>query len=131
MEFAKTEQKRLKALFTIVDRGGGQNVVSICRGLGVTYNLMFMGRGTANSQILNCLGLGETKKDIVLSVVTEDKMPNVLETFAEKLKLDKPGGGIAFAVPIMSVGGPITLQYISGLISALPGLDGTAPKNSG
>lgn len=128
LEFAKQNPRRIKALFTIVDRGLGKKVTELCQSMGVTYNLCFMGKGTANSDILNCLGLGETKKDVILSVVLEEKLPDVFNAFQKQLKLDKPGGGIAFAIPIMSVGGPITLQYISGLFQELPGIDGSLLK---
>lgn len=123
-EFAKQNPRRIKALFTIVDRGTGKKVTELCQSLGITYNLCFMGKGTANSDILNCLGLGETKKDVILSVVLEEKLSDVFDAFQKQLKLDRPGGGIAFAIPIMSVGGPITLQYISGLFKELPGIEG-------
>lgn len=60
------EVKRLKLMICIVDRGKGEKVAQLWRGYGARINLIFLGRGTANLEILNYLGLGETAKDLVL-----------------------------------------------------------------
>jgi hypothetical protein len=52
---------------------------------------------------------------MVLSVVTEDKVPNVMQKLLYKLDLDEPGNGIAFTIPIVGVSGPRVLRYISGI----------------
>ncbi len=107
-------KRRVKILVTIVDRGLGQRVVELCTREGSDFHLSFMGRGTANSEIMDILGLGESKKDIVLSVAAEEHLPGMMEALRAELELDQPGGGIAFTIPISSVGGPMTLQFISG-----------------
>lgn len=124
MEFEKTETpdpqyKRVKLLVTIVDRGKGKKIVELCKREFTTFHLALMGRGTAKSDILDYLGIGETEKDIVLSVVLEERLPRVLKLLEEEMDFDQPGHGIAFTIPISSVGGPITLQYISGLFSVI------------
>ena len=115
----KHNYRPIKLLITIVDRGVGKRVVEICDSLDVKYHLTFMGRGTAKSDILDYFGLAETQKDIIFSVVLEDKVRRVLRTLTSELELDHPGNGIAFTVPIVSVGGPLTLQLISGLYDML------------
>ncbi len=107
-------KKRIKILVTIVDRGQGQRVTEICTREGSDFHLSFMGRGTANSEIMDILGLGESKRDIVLSVAAEERLPAIMDRLRKELELDQPGGGIAFTIPISSVGGPMTLQFISG-----------------
>lgn len=111
----KAERKKIKLLITIVDRGKGAKIIDLCGKEYSTYHLSFMGRGTANSDLLDYLGIGETKKDIIFSVVLEDRLPRVMQMIDREMKLGKAGGGIAFTVPIASVGGPMTLQFISGL----------------
>lgn len=119
MEAAKNVHKRVKLLVTIVNRGKGGSVVELLKREYVMYNLSLMGRGTAKSHILDYLGLGETEKDIILSVVLEERLGRVLDVLGEELKLDTPGKGIAFTIPISSVGGPMTLQFISGMFDML------------
>jgi hypothetical protein len=116
------ERKRIKMLVTIVDRGKGAKVVELCGTEYSTFHLSFMGRGTANSDILDILGLGETKKDIIFSIVLEERLERVMEAIRRELRLDGPGNGIAFTIPIVSVGGPLTLQFISGLYNSFTNL---------
>lgn len=111
----KAEHKPVKLLITIVDRGRGTRVLEICAKEYCNFHLSFMGRGTADTDLLDYLGLGETKKDIVFSIVLEEKLERVMEALHRELKLDDAGGGIAFTIPISSVGGPMTLKFISGL----------------
>ena len=114
-EQEKKAHKKIKLLITIVDRGKGSKVIELCQRHYSTYHLSFMGRGTARSELLDYLGLGETEKDIIFSVVLEEQVDKVMACFEEELKIEKIGTGIAFTIPISSVGGPMTLQFLSGL----------------
>lgn len=107
--------KRIKFLITIVDRGLGDEVVCSLRESGITFNMISPGYGAAGSDILDYLGLTDTEKDLVLSVVTEDKVTSVMNKIRYKFDLDEPGNGIVFAIPITGVSGPLALKYISGI----------------
>lgn len=115
MEPQKTVHKKIKLLITIVDRGKGKRIIELCQREYSAFHLSFMGRGTANSELLDYLGLGETEKDIVMSVVLEERLTQVMSLLDQEMKFSQPGNGIAFTIPIKSVGGPMTLQFISGL----------------
>lgn len=106
--------KPIKMLVSIVNRGKGEKVEHLLQELGITYHLICLGHGTANSELLDYLGLGETDKDIVFSVVECDKLQEAFTVLNEKLSLSKHGNGIIFTVPINSVGGPVTLKILTG-----------------
>lgn len=108
--------KPIKLLISIVNRGKGEKVEELLQSMGITYHLICLGYGTANSDILDYLGLGETDKDIVISTVESDKIQSALDTLNNKLHFSKDGNGIAFTIPINSVGGPITLKVLTGLL---------------
>lgn len=108
--------KPIKLLVSIVNRTKGEKVEELLQEIGITYHLICLGHGTANSDILDYLGLGEIDKDIVFSVVECDKINVALNTLNEKLHFKKDGNGIAFTIPINSVGGPITLKILTGLL---------------
>lgn len=107
--------KRMKLLFTIVDRGKGEKVAEVCRERGVYFNLICLGRGTV-TRYFELFGNGETDKDIVLSSVVEEEVDEILRVLVDDMEFSKPGKGIAFTVPIGSVGGPTTLQFLSGML---------------
>lgn len=115
MEKNKCRVNRIKLLFTIVDRGLGDEVVESYRESGVTFNMVSPGYGAAGSDIMDCLGLTDSERDIILSVVTEEKVTGVMNKIQYKYDLDEQGNGIIFALPITGVSGPLALRYISGI----------------
>ncbi len=117
----------LKLLAAIVDRGKGQSVADLLIKEGVLFHTILLGRGTARKALLNYLGLGETEKDVVISTIQAESGLHVLRKLLKAMRLDAPGRGIAFTVPLSSVGGIKTLSYLSGLAHHTPGRE-TASK---
>lgn len=107
--------KRIKLLVAIVDRGKGDEVVGILKDSGVTYNMVSPALCAAGSEIMDYLGLTNPERDMIFSVVTEDKVGMVLNKLLYKLNFDVPGNGFAFTIPITGVSGPLALRYISGV----------------
>lgn len=107
--------KRIKLLVAIVDRGKGDDVVAALRESGVTYNLVSPAYSASGTEIMDYLGLSNPERDLVVSVVTEDKVDSILKKLLYKLDLDEPGNGYAFTIPITGVSGPLALRYISGV----------------
>lgn len=114
-DFKHSGKKRIKLLVAIVDRGKGDVVVEILRDSGVTYNMVSPAYCAAGSDIMDILGLTNPERDMILSVITEDKVDGVLKKLLYKLDLDEPGNGYAFTIPITGVSGPLALRYISGI----------------
>lgn len=110
--------KKIKLLISIVDRGKGQKFTEMYKNNNVKYNLIALGSGTAESEILDYLGLGETEKDIVISIVHEDDVKTIMNNLREKMHLSKPGNGIAFTIPITSIDSAITLDYLCSLFNS-------------
>ena len=105
--------QRLKLVVTIAERGKGTRIKEVCDKVHNAFHLNLMGHGTAPTRILEYLGLSNSEKDIIFSVVPEELSAAVLESLKHELELDKSGGGIAFTIPISSVGSPVTLKMIS------------------
>lgn len=97
------ENKRYKLLTTIVARGKGEKVVDLFNKKEIMFNLIILGEGTADSDILDYLGIGEIDKDVVLSIVSEENVEEVMGELREKMKFNLPGKGIAFTVPLSSI----------------------------
>ena len=104
---------KLDVIFSVVQRGLGEEVIHVTKSRGVYVNLICPGRGTATSSILEMFGLGATEKDIILSFVKTDETHEVITAISKKMEFDKPGGGIAFAVPVQSIAGIKVLQYLT------------------
>lgn len=104
----------VKLLVAVVDRGQGEHAAALLKQGGALYQLICLGRGTANSEILDYLGLGESEKMILLATAGPSEVQQILQSFREQMHFDKPGSGIAFTVPITSVGGMTTLKILEG-----------------
>lgn len=104
--------RHVRLLITIVDRGKGQTVVDLLTRDRVLFHRIALGRGTAKTEILNLLGLGETAKDVVFSVLHEFKAHRAMHRLRNTLQFDNPGHGISFSIRIGSIGGHRALHLL-------------------
>lgn len=95
--------ERIKLITCIADRGRGKIVMKLCKREGISSSMLIHGRGTADSEMLAMLGLGESEKDVVILTIGETKCEKVLNMIAKELHMDEPGNGIAFSIPLSAV----------------------------
>ena len=110
---SKADVKKLKLLVTIVDRSKNIFYVDLLEQYDVNLQMVIYGRGTANSQILKGLGIVESDKAVILSVVREDMVSEIMSTLQEKFEKVKNGKGIAYTIPLQSVIGASVYQFLS------------------
>lgn len=99
------DDTRIRLMVTILDRGRGERAAELFHSYGLRLHYAAPGRGTANSELLDLLGLGETEKDVVLTLLPGYTVPPLLREAGEKLQLGAPGRGILFTLPLSAVGG--------------------------
>ena len=104
--------KKLKLLFTVVDRPKGEFYLDVLAQFDVNFQMALGGLGTANSELLELLGL-ESHKVVILSVVREDLVDSVMNTLEEKFATIRNGKGVSFAVPLSSVIGVNLYRFLS------------------
>ena len=105
--------KKLKVLITVVNRSKSMFYLDLIEQYEVNMQMVLFGQGTANSEMLNLLGLAETDKAVIISVVKEEKVKDILETLAEKFEKVKNGKGIAYTIPMKSIIGVSVYQFLS------------------
>lgn len=71
-----------------------------------------LGRGTARSEVLDYFGLEESEKLLYFSVVTDTTWRKLRRTLITQMLIDVPGTGIAFVIPLSSVGGKKAMQFL-------------------
>ena len=104
--------KKLKLLFTVVDRPKGEFYLDVISQFDVNCQLSMSGLGTAASELVELLGL-EPHKAVILSVVREDMVDTIMNTLEDKFATIRNGKGIAFAVPLSSVIGVNLYRFLS------------------
>ena len=87
-------------LITIVDRGKSAAVQRIYQAHHVSASLVLRGHGTANSEIMDMLGLGSIDKSVLVSMVPKHLSPILMEKLYTELQLHKANTGIAFTIPL-------------------------------
>ena len=104
--------KKLKLLVTVVDRPKGEFYLDLISQFDVNCQMALSGLGTAQSEILELLGL-ESHKAVILSVGREDLVDDVMNCLEDKFTTVRNGKGICFAVPLASVIGVNLYQFLS------------------
>lgn len=102
----------LFAMFSIINRRQIKRFQSIYDQAGATLAMTALGRGTAASEILDYFGLAASEKAVLLHAVTEETWKSIKPSLQNTLHIDVPGTGIAFLVPLSSIGGKKTLQVL-------------------
>ena len=103
----------IKMLIAIVPRGKGDEVIAFLRDKNIFLNAILLGKGTDTSRQLDFMGVGDSKKDIVLSAMYAERIAEVMQELASKFKLEEAGRGVAFAIKINSLSGKRLLRYIT------------------
>ena len=104
--------KKLKLLFTVVDRPKAEYYLDVLSQFDVNFQMVVGGLGTANSELVELLGL-EPHKAVILSVMRENRVEEAMNCLEEKFTTIRNGRGIAFAVPLSSVIGVNLYQFLS------------------
>ena len=103
---------RLYMMVTITDRNRKKKFEEFYKKNEHMVFFTTLGRGTANSEMLDYFGLEESEKVVILSVVTEETWKKLRREMIVKMQIDVPGTGIAFIVPLSSIGGEKTLHFL-------------------
>ena len=102
----------INLMMTITKRSMGRRMLAFYEQNGLSAILCTLAKGTATSEMLDCFGLEVTEKMVMVSVVTADTWKKVKHGLEDRFQIDVPGTGIAFLMPLSSVGGKKVLQFL-------------------
>lgn len=105
--------KKLKLLITVVNRRKTELFMDLLTAYEVNFQTAVLAQGTAQSEMLYMLGLEESDKSVIFSVLREDKVTEAMHMLEEKFTTIKDGKGIAFTVPMSSVIGVAIYRFLS------------------
>lgn len=97
----------------ITNRGMRDRFIAFFKYYKIHVTLSILATGTANSAILDYLGMEATEKIIYLAFVTPDTWKIIKRELYHKVKIDIPGRGIAFLIPFSSIYGKKALHYLT------------------
>lgn len=102
----------LHLMFSIVNRRQIRRFQDLYDEAGASLAFTTLGRGTAASDILDYFGLAASEKAVLLHFVTGETWKTIKSGLQKRLHIDVPGTGIAFTVPLSSIGGKKQLQFL-------------------
>lgn len=97
---------------TIIDRKNGKKYIDLYKKDKLEVMYITLGEGTARGDILDYLGLEASEKMVIFNFVQQHDWMLTKKDLQRKLQIDAPGEGIAFLVPLSSIGGKRTLQFL-------------------
>ena len=100
-------------VITIVEPSLEELYLEILDKMRMPVTVTMHGHGTASKTMMNLLGLESKLKRAIMTIATEDDTKKLLAAVRQKLFIDAPGNGISIAVPLKSVGGTKTLEFLS------------------
>lgn len=104
---------RLYMMVTITDRSMAKKFETFYSGNGLDVSFSTVGHGTAASEILDYFGLESNEKTVMLHIVTDQTWKTIKKALQLQMKIEIPGTGIAFTLPLSSIGGKKALNYLT------------------
>ena len=102
----------LELLITIVDRSKAEYYTDLIQSFDVNMQVTAFGHGTADEKMLVYLGLGDSEKAVIFSVIQQNKLSDAIATLDEKFKTIRNGKGVAFTIPLTSVIGALIYRFL-------------------
>ena len=105
--------KKLKLLITVVNKNKAEFYMDYLQEFEINMQMSMRARGTADSDLLHYLGLEDSEKRVLFSLVREDMAPAALRGLEEKFETVRDGKGIAYTGPLSSVAGAAIYQFLT------------------
>lgn len=93
---------RLSLLMIIAPTYAEKNYLNLLEKYKVRFKAITYGKGTASSSLLEYFGLNEVGKIVIFAVLPYITGKHILRYAKSRLKIDEPGNGIAFTIPLSS-----------------------------
>lgn len=106
---------KLQLLFTVVSRKKAEFYADFLQSFDINMQLTLSAHGTASTETLSLLGLTDSEKSVIISVIREDKAPAALSALEEKFKTIKNGKGIAYTVPMSGTIGVAIYRFLANI----------------
>mgnify|MGYP000925801862 CR=1 FL=1 len=92
------------AIFVVIERGKADQIVEQAKKAGAHGATIFYGRGTGENEFKKFFNLHvDSSKEIIFLLTEKSKMEPIVNAIVKAGKLDDPGTGILFTMPICDI----------------------------
>jgi len=93
----------MKLLISIIPKDIHDEVAHIVGGFKLDFQTTIPGKGTATSEILEYFSLGETERDVIISLIDDDDIQLIFDRLKEELDFLDSGRGVAFTISVDAI----------------------------
>lgn len=105
--------RKLKLLVTVVNRQKAEFYMDFLQSFEVNFQTAMAASGTAGAERLRMLGLSESEKTVIFSVIREDMAALALDELDHKFRTIRGGKGIAYTIPMTGTIGVAIYRFLS------------------
>ena len=110
---SRVSMNRLKILVTVVNRAKADFYMDHIQSFGVNMQMVVFGHGTAPREIATAMGLADSERAVIFSVIGENNLRAALDSLDEKFNTIAGGKGIAYTIPMSSIIGKSIFNFLS------------------
>ncbi|WP_072809500.1 hypothetical protein [Fibrobacter sp. UWR3] len=110
---SRVSMNRLKILVTVVNRAKADFYMDHIQSFGVNMQMLVFGHGTAPREIATAMGLANSERAVIFSVIGENNLRTALDSLGEKFNTIAGGKGIAYTIPMSSIIGKSIFNFLS------------------
>ncbi|MDD4124778.1 MAG: hypothetical protein PHW77_03510 [Eubacteriales bacterium] len=103
----------LNYLIAVTVRVKAKEFTDLYKKHSIPETIYINGRGTATKEILNIMGIEASERVIIAAAADRLKTIKIFKEAKKLLYINIPGNGILVSVPIKSIGGAKTLNYLT------------------
>lgn len=104
---------KLLLLITVVNRGKADFYTDLIGTYDVNMQMVLSAHGTASKEILGLLGLSDSERSVILSIIRADRAAAAMSMLDDKFKTVKGGKGIAYTIPLNGTIGVAIYKFLS------------------
>ncbi len=104
---------KLMMLITVVRKGKGTFFCDFLKTYDANLQVAVVGTGTAETNLVEFLGLKDNRRSIIFSIVREERLSEIMEALEERFHTVNNDTGISFAMPLSSVIGKLSYGFLS------------------
>ena len=101
-EKIKKEKSPLKLIVSITDRGVAKDIETYLNSKKLNGGIVFMGKGTAESNIADIFGFGISDKDVLVSLIPVKNLDKTIKDINEITGIEKDEYGLLFVMDLQS-----------------------------
>lgn len=105
---------KLELIICIVDKSKVLFYTDLLQTCGSSLQVTTGARGTADTRILDMLGLMDHEQSAIFAVIRSDRLEETMDTLENRFHNLRNGKGIAMAIPLTSTIGTLVYGFLTG-----------------